>query len=79
MSKKPIDPANLTTRQAATVIGCCEKILREKLLSRGVPHFRIGSRLLFPRDLLQNWINEQAVNHVAQIKDGANARANAHN
>ena len=50
----------LSTREAARVIGCSAWTVRQKLMPRGLPHFRCGGgRLIFYKNQIIRWIEAQ--------------------
>lgn len=50
----------LSTLQAARIIGCSAWTLRQKLIPRGLPHFRCGGgRLIFYNNQIIRWIQAQ--------------------
>src|SRR5277367_2128097 len=50
----------LSTDEAARVIGCSTWTLRQKLLPRGLPHFRCGGgRLIFYKNQIIRWVETQ--------------------
>jgi excisionase family DNA binding protein len=58
----PPDPmgAPLSLREAARVIGCSPWTVRQTLMPRGLPHFRLGGgKLLFYTNQITRWIEGQ--------------------
>jgi hypothetical protein len=53
------EPLNI--RQVATLIGCSGWSVRQRLIPRGLPHFRSGSsgKLIFYRDQVVGWVLAQ--------------------
>jgi excisionase family DNA binding protein len=49
--------ATLTVAQAAQMIGCGEKAVREGIKSGNIPHLKFGRKILIPRVALQKWID----------------------
>ena len=51
----------LDIRQVAVLIGCSPWTVRNKLLPRGLPHFRSGasSKLIFFTHQIESWIERQ--------------------
>jgi hypothetical protein len=51
----------LDIREAARLIGCSPWTIRNRLLPRGLPHFRSGasSKLIFYTDQIVRWIERQ--------------------
>jgi excisionase family DNA binding protein len=63
----PPDPmgAPLSIREAARVIGCSPWTVRQKLMPRGLPHFRSGGgKLLFYTNQIIRWIESQQKGNV---------------
>jgi hypothetical protein len=53
--------APLTIYEVALLIGCSPWSVRQTLIPRGLPHFRFkaSGRLIFYRDQVIRWIEEQ--------------------
>ncbi|MCL6457656.1 MAG: helix-turn-helix domain-containing protein [Gorillibacterium sp.] len=49
----------LTVKEAAPYIGCSEFKLRDMVRLKQVPCYRIGSRILFRKVVLDQWIAQQ--------------------
>ena len=50
----------LSTEEAARVIGCSAWTVRQKLVPRGLPHFRCGGgRLIFYKTQIIRWVEAQ--------------------
>lgn len=65
----PIPPADrsdnpprlaLRPRDAATALGIGERLLWSKTNAGEIPHVRIGRAIVYPVDLLREWLAEQA-------------------
>jgi excisionase family DNA binding protein len=57
--------APLSIREAARVIGCSPWTVRQKLMPRGLPHFRSGGgKLLFYTNQIIRWIESQQKGNV---------------
>jgi len=55
----------LSIREAARVIGCSPWTVRQKLMPRGLPHFRSGGgKLLFYTNQIIRWIESQQKGNV---------------
>ena len=53
------DKMVLTIPELAQELGVCEKTAYILANSDGFPSFRLGRRLLTPRDALKDWLNKQ--------------------
>ena len=49
----------MTVKEAAPYIGASEYKLREMVRQKEVPHYRIGNRILFRKEVLNQWIEHQ--------------------
>ncbi|MBX9653849.1 helix-turn-helix domain-containing protein [bacterium] len=49
----------VSIKEAAYLLGICERSLWTLVQERQIPHLRLGRRLLFSRDSLQSWVTEQ--------------------
>ncbi|NRR04565.1 helix-turn-helix domain-containing protein [Brevibacillus sp. RS1.1] len=49
----------LTVKEAAVYIRISEYTLREAVRKKQIPHYRIGSRILFRKAALDEWIEQQ--------------------
>lgn len=65
----PADPAEtrpdlaaigLRARDAARLLGISERLLWQLTNAREVPHLRLGRAVIYPRRLLERWLEEQA-------------------
>jgi len=57
----PAEPKlTLNRREAAALLGIGEKLLWSKTKANRIPHVRIGGRVLYPREVLQRWLEDQA-------------------
>jgi hypothetical protein len=56
----PIAPLLVSEREAARLLSCCAKTVYT-LRQQGLPHVKIGSRVLYSPADLQIWINQQKV------------------
>lgn len=48
-----------TVKEAAPYIGASEWMVREMVRLKQIPHYRIGSRILFRKAALDEWISKQ--------------------
>jgi len=53
------DKMALSVPELAKVLGVCEKTAYELANSDGFPSFRLGRRLLTPKDALKDWLDKQ--------------------
>ena len=49
----------LNMKEAAEVVGVSEVLMRRIAKTPGVPVFRVGKRVLIPKEGLKQWINAQ--------------------
>ena len=49
----------LRPAEAAKYIGCSEYTIRQMVRERRIPHYRIGVKILFTKNSLDKWIEEQ--------------------
>ncbi len=61
------DRIALRPREAADVLGLSVRGLRQ-ILPR-LPHFRVGTAVLVPVDMLREWVREQARIEEARVRD----------
>ncbi|MGE3316518.1 MAG: helix-turn-helix domain-containing protein [Planctomycetaceae bacterium] len=50
----------LRPREAAKALGVSERLLWQWTHDGSIPHARIGRTLLYPVDLLQQWLKQQS-------------------
>jgi hypothetical protein len=63
MLSKPeqtIDPLALRPRDAARALGISERLLWDWTRAEGVPHVRIGNVVLYPVEVLKDWLAARA-------------------
>lgn len=48
-----------TVKETAPYIGASEWMVREMVRLKQIPHYRIGSRILFRKAALDEWISKQ--------------------
>lgn len=58
--ERVIDPLALRPRDAARVLGISERLLWDWTRTEGVPHVRIGNVVLYPVEVLKNWLAAKA-------------------
>lgn len=65
-SNQPAEPApaelklTLNRKEAAALLGIGEKLLWSKTKANRIPHIRIGGRVLYVREVLERWLEDQA-------------------
>mgnify|MGYP000178213060 CR=1 FL=1 len=64
----------LRARQAAKLLNVCQKTLWSWTKSGVVPHVRVGRAVLYPVDLLQDWLRQQAARQQAAAVEQAGGR-----
>ncbi len=60
----------LRPREAAKALGIGERILWSKTNAGEIPHLRIGRAIVYPVDMLRNWMAEQATKSAKPQKSG---------
>jgi excisionase family DNA binding protein len=58
----------LTAKEAAAILGFSYWKLLEMAKAKQVPHIRVGNRVLFRRDSLEMWLDEQEAASIAKPK-----------
>ncbi|GDX95747.1 hypothetical protein LBMAG47_14110 [Planctomycetia bacterium] len=58
--ERVVDPLALRPRDAARVLGISERLLWDWTRTEGVPHVRIGNVVLYPVEVLKNWLAAKA-------------------
>ena len=53
-------PLALRPREAAKALGIGERLLWSKTNAGEIPHLRVGRAIIYPVDLLRDWMAEQA-------------------
>lgn len=53
-------PLTLTVPEVGEVLGISRAAAYELVRSKGFPHFKIGTRILIPKDKFIKWIDQQA-------------------
>lgn len=56
----------LTVEQAAEALGLCRPTVLDLTHSQSFPSFRVGKRILIPRNALVEWANQRAREGVTQ-------------
>lgn len=53
----------MTVKEAAKFLGISEFKLYDMVRLKQIPHFRIGAKIIFRTETLNNWIEEQEQNY----------------
>lgn len=59
-SERAIEPLALRPRDAARALGISERLLWDWTQTERVPHVRIGGVVLYPVEVLKNWLAAKA-------------------
>ena len=59
-TERSIEPLALRPRDAARALGISERLLWDWTHTKGVPHVRIGNVVLYPVEVLKNWLAAKA-------------------
>lgn len=63
---EPIKRSTLSVDEIAVYIGVSIDMIYKMTREKAIPHFRVGRRILFRKDAIDKWINEQ----MGQIYEG---------
>jgi excisionase family DNA binding protein len=69
-SNQPAEPTpaepklTLNRKEAAALLGIGVKLLWSKTKANRIPHIRIGGRVLYVREVLERWLEDQATRSV---------------
>lgn len=58
-----IKRTTLTVEETATMLGISKDLIYTLVRESAIPHVRIGSRILFNAQSIQNWLNEEEKKH----------------
>lgn len=58
-NEEQIEKYGMSTKEASKFIGCSAYTIRELARKKQIPHYRIGSRIMFSKQSLIKWINKQ--------------------
>ncbi|RXT08931.1 helix-turn-helix domain-containing protein [Ammoniphilus sp. CFH 90114] len=56
--------ATLTAKEAASYLGVSYWLVLDAARQRKIPHFRIGQRIMFRLESLQQWIEQQEASSI---------------
>lgn len=56
---QPIERSTLDVSEMAQYIGVSVDMIYKMTREKAIPHFRIGSRILFKRHTIDQWIEDQ--------------------
>lgn len=59
-ARPDVSAIGLRARDAARLLGISERLLWQLTNAREVPHLRLGRAVIYPRRLLERWLEEQA-------------------
>lgn len=60
----------LRPREAAKALGIGERLLWSKTNAGEIPHLRIGRAIVYPVDMLRDWMTEQSTKSAKPQKSG---------
>ena len=69
-------PLALRRRQAAKLLNVCEKTLLNWTRVGIIPHIRVRGVVLYPVDLLQEWLRQQAARQQAEAVELVEGQGN---
>ena len=55
-----------TVKEVANYLGCSTSIIRKLILDKKIPFYRVGSRILFRKIAIDNWVHEQEKENIIQ-------------
>lgn len=58
---EPIKRKTLTVKECATYVGVSVDMIYKMTREKAIPHIRVGSRILFRREDIDRWFDEQMV------------------
>ncbi len=66
--------ATLAAKEGAEYIGCSYWTILEMAKAGKIPHIRVGKRVLFRRESLDEWLKEQEAASVVKTKGSGKIR-----
>jgi len=72
-----LQPLALRPRQAARLLGVCERTLANWTRQGSVPYIKLGRAVLYPVDLLQDWLRQKAARQQGQGAEQVEGQGNA--
>jgi excisionase family DNA binding protein len=64
-----MEKATLEAKQAAQYLGCSYWTILEMAKKGQVPHIRVGKRVLFRKNVLDQWMEEQEKLSIAKTEE----------
>lgn len=61
---EPIKRSTMTALEVAEYLGVSRDMIYIMAREKRIPHFRIGSRILFKRDVIDHWTESQMIEDV---------------
>lgn len=56
-------------KELATYLNCSISSIRKLVRTNQIPNFRIGSKLNFKKELIDEWVYSQSMNNCGDIND----------
>lgn len=58
-----------SVKELATYLNCSISSIRKLVRTNKIPNFRIGSKLNFKKELIDEWVYSQSMNNCGDIND----------
>jgi excisionase family DNA binding protein len=58
-----------TVKEASKYLNCSESSMRKLIKEKQIPYFRIQSKILFNKETIDNWIENQQFENTQKIKE----------
>ena len=56
----------LTVKEVADYLNCSTSVVRKMVLNKKIPFYRVGTRILFRKIAIDNWVYEQEKENIIQ-------------
>lgn len=56
----------LTVKEVADYLNCSTSVVRKLVLNKKIPFYRVGTRILFRKIAIDNWVYEQEKENIIQ-------------
>ena len=56
----------LTVKEVANYLNCSTSVVRKLVLNKKIPFYRVGTRILFRKIAIDNWVYEQEKENIIQ-------------
>ena len=56
----------LTVKEVANYLNCSTSVVRKLVLNKKIPFYRVGTRILFRKIAIENWVYEQEKENIIQ-------------